>query len=267
MRRKEALVTPDTNPVLMQAGVDLNEAYDKTVGSNIVSILLDKNGKVHTESSNNIGFKAAYFENESESYLADGRNRNKKALGPLKGVVVEGPIFVHPIYALTDDKGKYSMQYLLPPCPGFTFEYTSNAYALLHYRNFNPRGFKIGTYYLMTPGYDFCNGLGDAPIGFTLQALMTQIEMIAIRASAATPININNFYADTVVLTGRAVLRNPDGSPVDVGVPTAYGANVPALEGVLHQYDEDGDGENDLGFDFDGDSKPEKLVRGKQTTV
>ena len=265
VRRKEALVTPDTEPVLMQAAIDLTQAYDTTLGDDILSVLVDNDGKINVTSTNNIGFKAAWFEDESESYLADGNNRNKKALGPLRGVVVEGPWNVSG--GITDKDGRYSMFYFLPPCPGFTFEYTTNAYAQLHYQNFNPRGAKFGLYYLMSPGYDFCNGLGDWPIGFNLSAVMTQVALIGIRAGMATPNVQTNFYADTVVLTGRAVVRNPDGSAIGVGQPTAYGANVPALQAVLHQYDEDGQEGNDLGYDFDGDGKPETLVRGKQATV
>ncbi|WP_162848236.1 hypothetical protein, partial [Permianibacter aggregans] len=253
VRGQETLLSKDDNPLLMEAPINL---FDASLQSEeLRSMLINKEGETVKVTALNIGYKAEYYK--------DPDNR-KDPLGPVPGIVIQGGF-----YALggepgdvTNNEGRYTFGYVMPPCPGFTFEYTTNIYAKLYYKNFHPRGAKFGTYHMMRQGWDFCDGLADVAPGLTLGGLMAQVNAIAMRAARAVPVARNTFSIDVYMVTGQAVVANPDGQSIEMTDKTEYGYEQPDFATIIHNYDENGDGTPDVGYDFDGDGKQEKIVLG-----
>ena len=102
------------------------------------ALLLSKEGLILHQGTNSIGFRAGFFGKDGKVDDKNTRDRDAKIYGPLPGVGVTLGSHVTGGYALTDDDGKYKMNYFLPPCPGFFFEYTTPAYLELYYKRFNP---------------------------------------------------------------------------------------------------------------------------------
>ena len=261
VRSKERLLAPDQSPILLQAPFNLYNAVP--LDASIRSLLVNKQGETVTTSTGNIGLKAELYR--------DPETR-REPLGPIPYVFVEGSMIAlgGTPGSMTDRQGRYSFSYLLPPCPGFTFEYTSPLFARLYYKNFNPRGQRFGTYHIQRTNYHFCNGIPDVAPGLTLGGLMAQIDAMAMRAAAAVPIYPINFPVDVYLITGNARLANcvppehPDSCSrwVVTGDGTRYEYQTPDTSPIIHLYDENGDGTPDEGYDFDGDDKPDLIVRG-----
>ena len=261
VRSKERLLAPDQSPILLQAPFNLYNAVP--LDASIRSLLVNKQGETVTTSTGNIGLKAELYR--------DPETR-REPLGPIPYVFVEGSMIAlgGTPGSMTDRQGRYSFSYLLPPCPGFTFEYTSPLFARLYYKNFNPRGQRFGTYHIQRTNYHFCNGIADVAPGLTLGGLMAQIDAMAMRAAAAVPIYPINFPVDVYLITGNARLANcvppehPDSCSrwVATGDGTRYEYQTPDTSPIIHLYDENGDGTPDEGYDFDGDDKPDLIVRG-----
>lgn len=261
VRSRERLLAPDQSPILLQAPFNLYNAVP--LDASIRSLLVNKQGETVTTSTGNIGLKAELYR--------DPETR-REPLGPIPYVFVEGSMIAlgGTPGSMTDRQGRYSFSYLLPPCPGFTFEYTSPLFARLYYKNFNPRGQRFGTYHIQRTNYHFCNGIPDVAPGLTLGGLMAQIDAMAMRAAAAVPIYPINFPVDVYLITGNARLANcvppehPDSCArwVATGEGTRYEYQTADTSPIVHTYDENGDGRIDIGYDFDGDQVPDTVVRG-----
>ena len=223
-----------------------------------------------SNTDNNIGFRVKFFGPEGDDTgeeALDGVDTTtinyRKATDVIYGPIEGARITTTPAARITDgaetgEDGKYSMHYTLPPCPGFTFSYTTPAYLELQYNRFNPRlpGYRI--YWQQRIDYDFCNGLAATAPPLIRPAV------IGILASAATPVKRpRDFPIDIMVINGRARLENPDGSGVDItpeltdiqsvwaldnfsksATPPSYDLTVPGfVRQVQSNYDFDRDGE------------------------
>ena len=211
-------------------------------------LLLSKEGAILKQTEHNIGYRVAFFGADDKQADTLTRKQSDEIFGPLQGVgVTLGDVYFGG--SVTNEEGKYGFGYMLPPCPGFTFEYTTNVYVELSYRRFSPRGEHTYPYFLARPGYDFCNGLSAITPGFSLSGLMTQISI-----ANTISINHNSFYAgqtdflvDLMVLSGKAKLYNPDDSTIPVGGATKYDHTQEPFERAAQtHYDLDGDGQDDV---------------------
>ncbi|TBV01908.1 hypothetical protein DNK34_20025 [Pseudomonas dryadis] len=205
------------------------------------ALLLSESGQILHQSANAIGFRVGFFGQDGQ--VAEGysnRDREAQIYGPLPGVGVTLGGFITGGYALTDEQGRYSMNYFLPACPGFTFEYSTPAYLELSYKRFNPRGSSFMPYYLVRQDYDFCNGLG-----------VYSMAAAAVIASSATPIKRPmDFPVDLMVIDGAASFGS-----ARLGQSTAYSDAVGERGQHLQQH-----------YDFDGDEQPDYVVPGKKVT-
>ncbi|WP_285960458.1 hypothetical protein [Pseudomonas tohonis] len=232
---KERFSTKGDELLLLQMPIDSNV----TPSSNSKALLLSKEGQILHQGTNSIGFRAGFFGKDGKVDDKNTRDRDAKIYGPLPGVGVTLGSHVTGGYALTDDDGKYKMNYFLPPCPGFFFEYTTPAYLELYYKRFNPRGSSNMPYYLTRPDYDTCNGMGL----WSLDAAMVVL-------TAATPMKqAMDFPIDLMVLDGSAQF----GGGVKLGDKTAYSDKTGKRDNYLQQ-----------SYDFDGDEKPDQVVPGKK---
>ncbi len=234
---KERFSTKGDELLLLQMPIDSNV----TPSSNSKALLLSKEGQILHQGTNSIGFRAGFFGKDGKVDDKNTRDRDAKIYGPLPGVGVTLGSHVTGGYALTDDDGKYKMNYFLPPCPGFFFEYTTPAYLELYYKRFNPRGSSNMPYYLTRPDYDTCNGMGL----WSLDAAMVVL-------TAATPMKqAMDFPIDLMVLDGSAQF----GGGVKLGDKTAYSDKTGKRDHYLQEK-----------YDFDGDEKPDWVVPGKKVT-
>ncbi|WP_236205924.1 COG1470 family protein [Pseudomonas tohonis] len=234
---KERFSTKGDELLLLQMPIDSNV----TPSSSSKALLLSKEGQILHQGSNSIGFRAGFFGKDGKVDDKNTRDRDAKIYGPLPGVGVTLGSHVTGGYALTDDDGKYRMNYFLPPCPGFFFEYTTPAYLELYYKRFNPRGSSNMPYYLTRPDYDTCNGMGL----WSLDAAMVVL-------TAATPMKqAMDFPIDLMVLDGSAQF----GGGVKLGDKTAYSDKTGKRDNYLQEK-----------YDFDGDGKPDWVVPGKKVT-
>lgn len=209
-----------------------------TPSSSSKSLLLSEEGNILAETANTIGFRVGFFGKDGKVSETMSRDHDAKIYGPMPNVKVDLGGFIIGGVASTDSEGKYRMNYLLPACPGFFFEYTTPAYLELWYKRFNPRGGSHMVYYMTKPDYDTCNGLGV----WTLDAAM-------VVATAATPIKrAMDFPVDLMVLNGATTLQG-----AKIGDATEYSAQTSDRKKTLQEK-----------YDFDGDEKPETVVPGKK---
>lgn len=201
------------------------------------SLIVSEEGKILHESPNTFGLRVGFFGKDGQVSEGVRRPNDAQIYGPLADVNVTLGGFIPGGIATTDEEGKYRMQYSLPPCPGFFFEYTTPAYLELFYKRFNPRSSSYMPYTLSRANYDFCNGMG-----------IYSIEAAAIVASIATPVKQPaDFPIDLMVLDGAANLGE-----VAVAAKTEYSAEVAEHAHYLQQ-----------SYDFDGDETPDYVVPGK----
>jgi len=204
------------------------------------SMMLSKDSFVLKQITNAIGFRVGFFGKDGQVSDTMSRDRDAQIYGPMAGVGVTLGGYIPGGYGVTDSNGKYSMNYFLPSCPGFVFEYTTPAFLELQYKRFNPRGGSYMPYYMTRQDYDVCNGLGV----YSLSAAM-------VIATAATPIKRPmDFPVDLMVIDGAAAVKG-----AKVGDSTAYSAETSDRARTLQEK-----------YDFDGDEKPEFVVPGKKVT-
>jgi hypothetical protein len=260
VRSSQQMLIAQTDPSLVQASINLNNIDSAIVSSSsIKSVLLNKQGDVVHSSSYNIGFKSAFYENDQNTFSPSAGD---KIYAPVPGIGVELPSPYLGGRGITDGDGRFVVTYMLPPCPGFQFEYKTPITATLHFGLFNPKGdYRSVIYPLTMPGYDFCSGLSAIAPSYTLSGLMTQIAVMGIEASLSYPVVDYGFKVDTAVLSGKAYLTNSltnsltNGSGALPISETKYSYQAPDLSNVAYQ-----------GFDFDGDGTYDLSVLGDAQT-
>ncbi|MDQ7986247.1 Ig-like domain-containing protein [Pseudomonas sp. G34] len=234
--QKELFTTDGKDLVLLQ--LPLKDGVTPDTASK--SLLLSKEGDILAQTANAIGFRVGFFGKDGQVSDTMSRDRDAQIYGPMAGVGVTLGGYIPGGYGVTDSNGKYSMNYFLPSCPGFVFEYTTPAFLELQYKRFNPRGGSYMPYYMTRQDYDVCNGLGV----YSLSAAM-------VIATAATPIKRPmDFPVDLMVIDGAAAVKG-----AKVGDSTAYSAETSDRARTLQEK-----------YDFDGDEKPEFVVPGKKVT-
>lgn len=202
------------------------------------SLLLSEAGDILHQTANTIAFRVGFFGKDGKVETNKRRDYGSEIYGKMPNVVVTMGGFTPGGIAATDENGKYRMNYFLPPCPGFTFDYTTPVYLELYYSRFNPRGSSMMPYYLVRQDYDFCNGLS------AISALMT-----LMMPTIATPVKPNfDFPVDLMVVDGAAAFAN-----VQLGDKTAYNPETSDYAKTIQD-----------AYDFDGDEKPEIIVPGKK---
>lgn len=202
-----------------------------------LSLLMSDQGKILHQTANTIGYRVGFFGKDGKVSESGQRERDAQIYGPIVNAPVE---LASGGGAVTGDDGRYNMVYFLPPCPGFTFEYTTTAFLTLHYKRFNPRGSTYAPYYMARQDWDYCFGL--SALSWTV---------MGIEASIATPIKPNfDFPVDLMVLDGGAYVKG-----AQLGARTEYSAE--AGERGRHLQER---------HDFDGDDKPDWVVPGKKVT-
>ncbi len=164
--------------------------------------------------------------------------------GPVPGVNV----FVDQLVyrggsTITDSEGKYSFIFQMPTCPLGGFNFTTDVWAELRYRNFMPMGAPSIPYYLRVENQTHCNAF-LAPV--------SQISSLAgIVAAQALPSFQTNLYADVMFLTGKVVLRNPVGEQVEIS-DTTHTVFEELPERVAQQF-----------YDFNEDGEYDHAVQGR----
>lgn len=202
------------------------------------SLLLSEAGDILHQTANTIAFRVGFFGKDGKVATNLRRDHDSEIYGKMPSVPVSLGGHIAGGFAITDADGKYRMNYFLPACPGFTFEYTTPVYLELYYSRFNPRGNSMMPYYLVRQDYDFCNGLGVYSMGAAM-----------VIATMATPVKPKfDFPVDLMVVDGAAAFSN-----VQLGDKTAYNPETSDYAKTVQD-----------AYDFDGDEKPEIIVPGKK---
>ena len=171
VRHINTILTPSSNPILMQAAIDLQNM--QVLSESVNAVLLSEKGQVLKTSENNIAYRTAYLKPKggdpkvcSPGYGPEQDNRGYRrpggddVCGPISGAMVSGFALPGRERAVsTDEYGRYTFTYMNLPCPGFDFEFVNYIMPKLYYSTFNPRAKKgVGMYYRSTPAYDWCFG-------------------------------------------------------------------------------------------------------------
>lgn len=252
VKNSSQMLITSAEPSLLQSTINLNN-IDTSVTSNqnIKSVLLDAQGNVIHASQNNIGLKSAFYTSDANTQVPQ---EGDTIYAPVSSVGIEMPPGFIGGKTATNSEGRFVVNYMLPPCPGFQFEYTTPITALLNFSIFNPKGQVNSVSYPLTqPGYDFCSGisvaLANAP---TLSGQMARINIMSIEANMSYPVVDYGFRVDTAVLSGKSYLTNGTNSlPIS---ETQYHFETPSL--TKHAFQ---------GFDFDGDGTNDTAVQGNST--
>jgi RHS repeat-associated protein len=232
--------------VLLSFSVDLSEDFNPPEKG---SILLNPTGQVITSSPLNIAPRVGFFGDpeEAQEFYTSIRKNDDKIFGPVKNVKVYVSPEVFPgSLTVTDSKGKYSMVFRLPYCPG-GFDYTTDMWAELYYANFSPNGMPALPYYLRRQDWTYCYDLPPFSGGGGLAGAMNYVNAMAVMATMAVPFYNLDMKVDVMFLSGKAVLQNADGTPVEIANVTEYRADNPETLPIAQQfYDLDGDGNRDI---------------------
>ncbi|MCE2572818.1 hypothetical protein [Motilimonas eburnea] len=216
----------------------------QSIAGNSKSLLVDPKGQVIFQSPNNIGFRVGFYGDPSapmsEANKRSGRESSDEIFGPLAGVPLQMGFTGG---GVTDEKGKYTFTYLLPPCPGFSFHYTTTFWATMYYQRFNPHHDGIMPYVMMRDDYDFCMGYE-----------VYDHRVIPIKASLSTYKPAIDFPVDLIVLNGFASVVE-GGKNVPIGSETRYESYKESGDKQLYRIARQN-------RDYDSDGTPDTLLLG-----
>ncbi len=217
------------------------------IQDNTNSVLLNQDdGRIVYESPHNIGYRVGFYGQGTTVSDSERRTYKDEIFGPLKGVQVGLVSFDR--FTQTDEAGKYSIEYYLPPCPGFSYEMNSLVAIYLNFKRFDPQGSPTRPYTLYRWGKETCYGYVAVNYnGFTLDPEF-------VSGSSASVTKYLDFPVDIMVLNGRAVLTNGDvlangevltndkAGTIPLG-QTRFDGTRATLKRIAQQsYDLDGDG-------------------------
>ena len=218
------LLTPGDGSILFRSTIDLRKGVLQDLSSDIRSVLIGDKGEVLHTSTNNIGFKAAFY-TDKEGKPHDSIRRDPAEdtiLGPVSGAKVEPSMSYSMGPTYTNEEGKFRTNFYVVPCPGFSYDHHFYFNAELFYRMHDPENPNpVGKYYFKRDYYHYCTGYHLVAPGYTLGGLMAQVNAIGIYATMAIPYNPVEIYVDVVQLGGIGGLVN-GGEVVPVGDTTEY---------------------------------------------
>ena len=214
----------DTYPLLLP--LPDSPPPEQQVTAQTLAVLIDSDGLVRKASNNNIGFRAAWISDTTSDVSRDNlatRQSTETPLGPVAGALVY--VAVNGSGDITGADGGYSVQHMILPCPGSSYDIQNAVVAELRTQNFNPRGTYVSTYAVQVPFYITCyGGYANLAGGPTLGAQSAYIDsqaIMATQASISPPLDIK---IDVMSLAGQGVLSN-DGTlnaTIPVAGETAY---------------------------------------------
>lgn len=244
--------------VLLSFTVDLSGNV-QDLDEGIRTVILDPDGRFLKASGYLIAPRTGYYGRlgDSRDYINDDprdpREHDDEIFGPVHLAVVRNH---WPGGAtVSDDEGRYSFSFVLPPCPPGGFDFTADTFVELYYKNFNPNGAPAVPYYLRKQAWAHCPGI--LMPGLDLSGISAYLDSLAILAAAAEPIRQIDFYVDVMFLTGTMSLKNPDGTPVKVADKTEY---------ELFNTEHHSESVAADWYDFDGDGIVDESVLGRKET-
>ena len=239
VRGQSDRLLPDPNQLAL-----LKLSFDHTtaqVADDSVSLVVSPKGNILAQSNKHIGYRTGFFgqPNEVQTGQSTGSVGNDETIfGPVAGVKVNVDVFAYNGGVdVTNRDGKYGFGFYMPPCPVGGFWFTTDVWAELHYSNLLPMGSPVHSYFLRTPGYDYCYA--------DLVPVMLAPAVIGILASISTPFYQSNLYADVMFLTGHMYMSNQHGFDVPFGETTHTAFSEAADDRLQHFYDFNGDGQRD----------------------
>ncbi len=210
------------------------------VGDNARSIVVSPDGQILYASDNTIGYRTGFFGDPNEPQDSTFRLRVEDP-DTIFGPVAGARVFVPEVYPGgadgSDNSGRYSMTYLLPTCPLGGFEYMTDLFVELRYKNFMPQGAPSIPYYLRSQAWDYCYA-SLTPSGTLGPPVYTS-------NGGGSIVNLN-MYVDVMFVSGHIKLVNAAGEAVPLGNTTTFKAFDEEEEDTLTEvYDFNGDGQND----------------------
>ncbi len=249
------LLASSAQLILLPFSVDLSQGL--TIGDQITTLVMDRQGKLLDQVKGTVAPRSGFVADSNGKVLAQDMGQfqgsNATPIGPIRDAIVNtGDAF--PGAGVSNEKGRYSFTFVLPPCPVGGFEFTTDVWLKMSYQSFTPRGGAILPYYMRLPGYDSCYASLHNPT--SLVSAMAEVSDIATIATLSNVSYESNFYVDVMFLSGQVSLANPDGKSIPVADSTSYRMDPANADPVTQNY-----------YDFDGDNKPDASVLGNIKTV
>jgi hypothetical protein len=232
--------------ILLSFPIDLTQTI--TIAESDIALVVTKDGTIIAQSALNIGYRTGFFGDATEAQ--DGFlfniGEDDTVFGPVPGVKVniEQSVFPGGI-GVSGADGKYSFTYLLPICPPGGFDFTTDVWAELRYKNFMPVSSPSIPYYLRMQSWDFC-----------FAQLLPPFASYQNYPPGAGSAYQHNMKVDVMFLTGLISLKNIEGEEVEIGETTTYTA-----------FDENADTRAQEFYDFNGDGASDTVLLGTIKTI
>jgi hypothetical protein len=245
--RTNRILNEPSELVLLNFSVDLTQHYPV---AEMGSVVLNPDGQIIASSPLNIAPRVGFFGDPNQKQISNSifRKRDDQIFGPVVGV----PVQVNEVFPggmdVTNSEGKYTFALLLPPCPGFDFEWSIDVYANLHYTGFNPNGSATLPYVMRRQSWSMCMGIHALMLPFGA-ASYNEIEA---NSMAARDMQTLDFRVDVMFVSGRLLIGNKDTGPIPVGNATEYQVTAPDNSLITQTL-----------YDFDNDGKPDTSTLGE----
>jgi hypothetical protein len=245
--RSNRILNEPSELVLLHFSVDLTQ---NTFVPESGSVVLNPEGQVIASSNLNIAPRVGFFGDPNKKQLTHSmfRRRDDQVFGPVAGVTVQVNEVFPGGFDVTNSEGKYTFGFLLPPCPGFDFDWPVEVYANLNYTGFNPNGSATQPYTMRRQSWSMCMGIHDLMLPY---GIVPYNEIEAKRA-ATIDIQTLDFQVDVMFVSGRLLIGNKDTGPIPVGNTTEYQVTAPDNSLITQTL-----------YDFDNDGKPDTSTLGE----
>ncbi|WP_027706786.1 RHS repeat-associated core domain-containing protein [Zooshikella ganghwensis] len=194
---KPGFIYPGKNYILLEVPIYHNEDPVSVIPENYIRSLLvsTESGKIIYRTEKNIGYKTGFVEGKSTGINRFfTRSASDVLLNPIPNIKMMAMTGNGDFSSMTNQEGKYRLEFYNPACPGFFHEYSNPIIAELKYSRFHPRKTDYFPYYLIKETISTCIGLTSlgptdevytSQSGYLYQSVDFPVDMLVVRGKGS----------------------------------------------------------------------------------